>query len=144
MRLSTRTRYGMRLLVDLAIRYGGGPVSLRGISERQNISLHYLHHIVALLVSGDIVFTLRGNRGGVGLSRPPEKIKLSEVVKLLEGPISPVNCVVDPGACARSDCCIARDVWKELDETIHTVLESITLQGLVERQKQKATSTYNI
>jgi len=143
-KLSTRTRYGMRLLIDLAIHYGGGPLSLRGISERQDISLHYLHHIVAPLVSGNIVSTSRGNKGGVTLSRPPDKIRLSEIVKLLEGAVSSVDCVIDPGTCSRSDRCITRDVWRELDETIHTVLGSITLQQLVERQMHKAGSTYNI
>ena len=144
MKLSTRTRYGMRLLIDLAIHYGGGPLSLRGISERQDISLHYLHHIVAPLVSGNIVSTSRGNKGGVTLSRPPDKIRLSEIVNILEGPVSSVECVIDPCACSRSDYCITRDVWKELDETIHEVLESITLQGLVKRHEQKDGSMYNI
>lgn len=144
MKLSTRTRYGMRLLIDLAVHYGDRPLSLKVVSERQNISLHYLHHIIAPLVSGDIVSTSRGNKGGVTLSRPPGKIRLSEIVKLLEGPVSSVDCVIDPGACSRSDHCITRDIWRELDETIHTVLESITLEQLVERQIHKAGSTYNI
>ncbi|MFC1938631.1 RrF2 family transcriptional regulator [Chloroflexota bacterium] len=137
MKLSTRTRYAMRLLVDLALHHSEQPVPLKDIARRQEVSLNYLQHLITPLIAGGIVLTARGVRGGVSLARPPEEIKLSEVVVLLEGPITPVDCVTNPDICTRSGSCVTRDVWCDMKKAIDEVLEFTTLQDLVERQKNK-------
>ena len=140
MKLSTRGQYGTRMLLDLAIHQGEEPVLLKDIAQRQQISLPYLEHLVTPLIAGGIVRSTRGARGGVSLARPSEQIKLSEVIQLLEGSIALVACVNDPGACSRSESCVTRDVWEEVKKAINGVLESTTLQDLVERQESKQRS----
>ena len=140
MKLSTRGRYGTRALLDLALHRGEKPVPLKDIAQRQNIPLQYLEHLITPLIAGGIVWSTRGARGGVSLARPPEEIKLSEVIGLLEGSIAPVECVNDPKYCSRSDLCVTRDIWGELKKVMDGVLESTTLQDLVERQKRKGQS----
>ena len=137
MKLSTRGQYGSRLLLDLALHQERGPVLLRDIARRQQIPLPYLKQLVAPLVSGGILRSTRGARGGLLLAKLPEQIRLREVIQLLEGPIAPVKCVNDPAVCGRSHSCAPRDVWIELKEAIEGVLEAITLRDLVERQREK-------
>jgi Rrf2 family cysteine metabolism transcriptional repressor len=137
MKLSTRGRYGTRVLLDLALHDRGEPVPLKEIARRQQISLLYLEHIIAPIIAAGIIRSNRGKHGGVMLARPPREIKLSEVVGLLEGSIAPVDCVNDPGTCARSGLCATRDVWVELKKAMDGVLESKTLQDLVEMQNEK-------
>jgi Rrf2 family cysteine metabolism transcriptional repressor len=137
LKLSTRTRYGTRALLDLARHHGDELVQLKDIARRQNISLHYLEHIIAPLVGAGIVRSTRGAHGGLQLTRRPDEIKLSEVVQLLEGTITPVDCVVDPAICTRSDLCVTREVWSEMKKAIDNTLNSITLHDLVEREKAK-------
>lgn len=140
MKLSTRGQYGTRALLDLALHQREGPALLKDIAQRQDISLHYLEHLITPLIAGGIVRSTRGARGGVWLVRPPQEIRLSEVIQLLEGPIAPVECVNNPESCPRSDLCATRDIWSELKEAMNGVLESTTLQDLVERQKRKVHS----
>jgi Rrf2 family cysteine metabolism transcriptional repressor len=140
MKLSARGRYGTRVLLDLALQGGKEPVPLKDIARRQQISLLYLEHLVAPLIAAGMIRSTRGPRGGVWLSRSPQEIRLSEVIGLLEGSIAPVDCVNDPKACPRSELCVTRDIWTELKKAMDGVLESITLQDLVERQKGKAQS----
>jgi len=140
MKLSTKGRYGTKALLELSIRYGEGPVPLKDIARNQRISLQYLEHIITPLVTAGIVLSIRGPRGGVWLARSPQEIKLSEVIGLLEGSIAPVECVNDPKYCSRSDFCVTRDIWGELKKVMDGVLESTTLQDLVERHKKKEQS----
>ena len=137
MKLSTRARYGTRALLELALHQGNSMVQLKDIALRQNIPLHYLEHIISPLIGAGIIRSTRGVRGGVQLSKPPREIKLSEVIQLLEGSIAPVECINDPESCSRSDCCAARDVWSDMKKAVDEVLESTTIQDLVERQKSK-------
>jgi Rrf2 family protein len=137
MKLSTRGRYGTRVLLDLALCEGKEPVPLKDIAQRQQISLLYLEHIIAPLISVGIIRSTRGAHGGVQLARPLKDIKLSEVLGLLEGSIAPVDCINDPEVCSRSELCATRDVWIELKKAMDGVLESKTLQDLVEMQKNK-------
>ncbi len=137
MKLSTRGQYGTRALLELALHRGEGPVLLRDIAKRQQISLQYLEHLISPLIAGGVVRSTRGARGGVSLARAPEEIRLSEVVRLLEGSIAPVECVDNPETCNRSELCVTRDIWGELKQAIDGVLESTTLKDLVERQKRK-------
>jgi Rrf2 family protein len=140
MKLSTRTRYGTRALLDLARHQGEKPVQLKEIAQRQGISLHYLEHIITPLVGAGIVRSIRGARGGIQMSKRPEQIKLSEVVALLEGAIAPVDCVTAPESCKRSDSCVTRDIWSEMKNAIDKTLDSVTLQDLVERERDKELS----
>ena len=136
MKLSTRGRYGTRMLLDLALQHDR-PVALKDIAQRQQISLPYLERLIAPLIAGGIIRSARGIRGGISLARRPEEINLSEVVQLLEGSITPVECVNNPGVCMRSKLCATRDIWAELKKAMEGVLESTTLQDLVARQKRK-------
>ncbi len=137
MKLTTRGQYGTRALLELALHYREGSIPLKDIARIQQLSLHYLEHIITPLVTAGIVLSVRGSRGGVSLAKPPEAIRLSEVIQVLEGSIAPVACVDDTKYCSRSDFCVTRDVWSELKNVIDGFLESISLQDLVERHKKK-------
>ena len=137
MKLSTRARYGTRALLDLARHEGEKPVQLKEIAGRQDISLHYLEHIIAPLVGAGIIKSIRGARGGLQLTRQPKDVKLGEVIQLLEGAIAPVDCIGDPASCERADLCVTRDVWCEMKEAIEAALDAVTLQDLVDKQKIK-------
>ena len=114
MRFSTKVRYGTRALLDLARHQGEGLIPLKDIAQRQQISLHYLEHLITPLVVAGIVRSSRGYRGGVQLAKPSSEIKLSEVIRLFEGDIVPVECVDNPEVCSRSELCVARGMWAEL------------------------------
>jgi len=137
MKLSTRTRYGTRALLDLALQQGEEPVLLKDIARRQQVSLSYLEHLIAPLIAAGILKSTRGVRGGVRLAKPPGEIRLSEVVLLLEESIALVECINNPETCTRSELCATRDIWSELKKVMDEVLESTTLQDLVERHKKK-------
>ena len=136
MKLSTRTRYGTRALLELALREGEGPVFLKDIAKNQRISLHYLEHLVAPLISGGIIRSTKGPRGGVALARKPEDINMKEIWQLLEGSLAPVECVNDSGACDRSGTCATREIWINLKEVMDRMLERTTLKDLAEKQKK--------
>ena len=123
--------------MDLALHWDEGPVLLRDVARRQEISLSYLEHLITPLVAGGIVKSIRGPRGGVSLLEHPQKIKLSEVIQLLEGSIAPVECIDNREAYPRSDFCATREIWDEVKKAIDGVLESTTLLDLLERQKRK-------
>lgn len=147
MRLSTRGRYGVRALLDVALYSDGNPVLLKDIAKRQAISVQYLEQLISPLVKGGVLRSIRGARGGVALTNLPEEVKLSQVIQILEGPIAPVKCVDDPKVCSRSDFCATRDVWEEMNRAMLQVLESTSLQDLVERHRQKQqpkTTMYHI
>jgi len=137
MKLSTRGRYAARALLDLACHQGAAPIPLKDIARRQGISLYYLEHIVMPLATAGIVRSSRGASGGIRLARPPQQIRLSEILRLVEGSLVPVACVANPEICPRSKMCVTREIWAELDRVISVVLESTTLQDLVERQERK-------
>jgi Rrf2 family transcriptional regulator, cysteine metabolism repressor len=136
MKLSTRARYGLRAVVDLAVHQGEGLVPLRDIALRQEISLAYLEQLISPLIAAGLVRSTRGTRGGVSLAKLPAEIRLSEVVRALEGSIAPVECINKPGLCHRSPDCVSRDVWKGMMEAMVQVLDSMTLQDLALRPKE--------
>ena len=140
MRLSTKAQYGTRAMLDLAIRSGEGPVLVKDIARRQGFSARYLEQLLLSLKAAGLVRATRGARGGFSLARSPSEINLSEIVQIMEGSIAPVECVDDAGVCSRADLCIIREVWGEMKRAMNGVLESITLQDLVERQKSKEQS----
>jgi Rrf2 family cysteine metabolism transcriptional repressor len=137
MRLSTRARYGTRALLDIAVHAQVSPAQLKDIAERQQISPAYLQQVVSPLLAAGLVRSSRGSKGGFRMGKAPEKIRLIEVIRILEGSLMLVECVGSPETCSRSGHCVTRDVWSEVGAAMVGVLESITLQDLVERQRVK-------
>jgi Rrf2 family protein len=144
MKLSTKTRYGIRAVVELAENYGRDPLQLKIISKDQGISIKYLEQIMAILKSAGIVTSSRGAKGGYLLAKPPNKIKLSDCFNCLEGPVVTVECVEDENYCSKTRNCIARGVWAEIEKAIFSVLDSITLQDMVEKAKNNKPLLYQI
>ncbi len=137
MKLSTRGRYGVRLMLDLALHYGEGPVLLKDIAERQGISEKYLWQLINPLKTTGLVNSLRGAHGGYVLGKPPETISLKAILQILEGPLCLVDCVDNPSLCERAPSCISRDIWGEASKTMQQTLEDTTLAAMMERQKEK-------
>ena len=137
MKLSTRSRYGTRILVDLALHHGKEPVPIRDIAEREGLSGHYVEQIIIQLKASGLIKSFRGARGGIILARHPSEVRLSEVFQVLEGPTAPVECVDDEKICPRSVFCVTREVWMDIKKSIDRVLEAKTLQDLANRRKEK-------
>ena len=141
MKLSTRARYGARAMLELALHYGEGPVLVKDIAKRQEISRRYLEHLIVSLQAARLVETIRGKKGGCILAKPPSEIKIGEIVEALEGSMAPVNCVDDDKLCPRTKLCVSRDIWIKMKEAIVNVLNSITLEDMVKWQKEKLKGT---
>lgn len=137
MKLSTRVRYGVRALMDIAEHSPAGPVSLKDVARRQGISEQYLEQLVLLLKGAGVVRSVRGSHGGFLLSSRASEIRISEVVEILGGMIALMDCLYEREVCSRADCCAIRDVWQEANEAFRNVLASVTLMDLVERQQRK-------
>jgi Rrf2 family protein len=137
MKLSTRTRYGMRALMDLTLQKSSQPIQLKDIAERQQISLSYLEHLIIPLISAGLVQSTRGAHGGIQLAKPARLIKLKEIWEALEGPLNPVDCLKDAKICSRSGSCATQDIWSEMKSAMEGVLESKTLEDLANSQKGK-------
>jgi len=134
--ISTKGRYGLRAMLELALGYNGEPVSIRDISKSQDISEKYLENILSILKNAKLVISRRGAKGGYAIAKPPEEIKLIQVINTLEGSISPVDCV-DENICKKVSECVLYDVWKEIKDVIEKILSSITLKDLVDKYKNK-------
>ena len=141
MKLSTKGRYGVKAMYELARSGGAGPLPLHVIARRQGLSLHYLEQLVAPLREAGLVRSVRGAQGGYELALPPEKITVGDVVRVLEGPIAVTDCTV-PGVgaerCGRAQDCAARGVWERVSESIARVLDSITLADLCREANEPA------
>src|SRR5208283_406940 len=133
MKLSTRSRYGVRLMLDLALHEAEGPVRLGSVAQRQGIGIKYLEQIIISLKKANYVTSVRGPKGGHLLARPPEKITVGEVVGLLEGGLKLTRCTQYPEECVRSSSCVTRILWKEATEAIRERLDAITFKDLVNR-----------
>jgi Rrf2 family cysteine metabolism transcriptional repressor len=144
MKLSTRTRYGVRAIFELALYYGKGPVQLKKIAEKQDISVKYLEQLIAILKTGGFVRSIRGSKGGYILAKKPSDIKLSECVRCLEGQLNPVECVEDNYYCKRTEDCIVKQVWVKITDAVENILQSITLQDLVDKAENRNTPDYQI
>ncbi len=148
LQMSTRGRYGVRLMVALALRFGSGSVLLRDIARQEGISEKYLSQIVIPLKAAGLVISQRGSRGGYALARPPEGITVKDVVEAIEGVIAPVPCVdpagsaragecgENPAGCARATTCVATGVWKRLRDDIVRSLASFTLASLARQARE--------
>lgn len=127
-KLSTRSRYGLRALIDIAEQPGDRPVMLRGISERQKISAKYLERLLADLRRAGIVTSHRGAGGGFHLSRPPADINLLDVVEALEKSFGTTDCVSEPKVCRQSATCPTRRIWARVSKAMWDALRSMTLE----------------
>ena len=136
MKVSTRTRYGVRAIVELAQQYAQGPLQLRVIGEREEISAKYLEQLMAILKASGLVRSIRGAKGGYVLAREPEQIRMDEVYHCLEGPVTTLECVADAGSCKRAVDCAARVLWAQVEKAVDGVLGSTTLAELAERAKR--------
>ena len=133
MRLSTKGRYGVKAMFDLAQHVGEGPVALKNIADRQGISEHYLEQLISGLRKAGLVKSVRGAQGGYTLARDAGKITVGDIIRVLEGPIAPVECVSeeDPEICKKAECCVTRGIWEKVRDSIAGVIDSITLEDMV-------------
>ena len=136
MKLSTKGRYSLRTMLDLALHFGEGPVLVKDISKRQRISRGYLQQLFIPLRSAGLVNSTRGASGGFTLARPPSEIRLAEIMQVTEGSTAPVPCVDESEFCAQSRECTTREVWVEMKRACDSVLDSITLQDLAHRHRK--------
>jgi len=137
MKISTKIRYAARAILELASHYGEGPIELKEIAKKENISLKYLEQVIIPLRSAGLVKSVRGSKGGYSLAKSPSEICLNDLVEILDGPVNLIECVRDPKACQKSSFCVTRDIWKELSEAIYKIFHSITLEEMVNRKKKK-------
>lgn len=138
MKISTKGEYGLRAMLDLTLHYGDGPVLLKDIAQRQNVSKKYLDHLVSNLRTAGLVRSIRGAKGGYLLARPPKEIKLLEIIQTLEGSVSPCECLDNLNVCQNTKSCVTREIWKKVKNAITGVLNSTTLESLVQGNQKKA------
>jgi Rrf2 family protein len=144
MKLSTKCRYGLRAVVDIGRKYGKSTCKRKDIARREGLSSSYLENILLVLRNHKIVETSRGVNGGYALCRQPAEISAYDVVAALEGPLSVVDCVEKKSRCKKADDCVSRTVWCELAEAIRKVLQKISIQDLLDREKSKKDVEYSI
>jgi Rrf2 family protein len=145
MKISTKGRYALRMLLDLAEHQNDGFVALKEIAERQQISKKYLEQIVPVFNKSDILRTNRGFQGGYQLAKSPDKYTVGEILRLTEGSLSPVACLEhDPIECDRSGDCPTLPVWQGLYRVINEYLDGITLQDILNQQKERSINNYMI
>lgn len=132
MKLSTRSRYGARILVDLARHNGQGPVQIGEISKRQDISVKYLEQLIRPLKQASMVTSVRGPKGGHVLAKNPKNITLGQIVRLFEGQTELVECISKPEQCNMSDDCQVRLAWKEATRVLYEKLDSTTISDLMQ------------
>jgi len=137
MKLSTRGRYGVRAMLELAMHKGGGPLPLQVMASRQGISAKYLEQLLIPLKASGLVTSVRGAKGGYLLAMPPEKISLYDIVRTLEGPLAVVECVQDPQICDRVGGCTVHLVWGEMSQLLVDFLSQRSLSQMAQRQVEK-------
>lgn len=140
MKLSTKGRYGVAAMYDLALHYGQGAISLKSVAQRQGISEHYLEQLMGTLRKAGYVKSVRGAQGGYALTKEPAQISVGDIIRIMEGPIAPVDCLLSDEDtnrtfCARVNICVTRGVWAKVRDSITSVLDSITLADLCNEEK---------
>lgn len=139
MKISTKGRYALRLMLDLALHDTGEPIRIKEISIRQDISDKYLEQIVSVLNKAGMVKSIRGPQGGYRLARAPEQYTVGSILRLTEGSLAPVSCLEDePNECPRQEQCATLLLWQKLNDAISGVVDTITLADLVEWQQERA------
>lgn len=135
MKISTKGRYALRLMVDIAQHVEDGPVSLRDAARRQQLSDKYLEQIVTPLARAGLVRSVRGAGGGYLLTRKPEEYSVGDILRPLEGDLAPVECATDGGYCEHSCDCVTVELWQDIHRAVSQVVDGTTLADLVERQR---------
>jgi len=145
-KLSARSRYGVRMMLELAFNYGNGPAFLKDIAAKEEISEKYLSQLVIPLKAAGLINSIRGAHGGYILAKEPSEISLKNIIEVLEGNLDLVNCIKDSSSCNRVSGCITRGVWTKLGDKVKEVLGSFTLGDLVTEHttKEDALLMYNI
>ena len=142
MKISTRGRYGLRAMIELAAN-SERHISLKTIAERQGISENYLEQLFAPIKKAGLLASYRGARGGYGLTKPPNEITVGDVLRILEGNLSPVECVEPDGKCScgssNCDCCVTKSVWAKMYKSVNNVIDSITLKDLADDYQEVST-----
>jgi Rrf2 family iron-sulfur cluster assembly transcriptional regulator len=131
MKLSTRSRYGTRMMLDLAQHYDQGPVQMGEISKRENISVKYLEQLIIPLKKANFIKSVRGPKGGHMLAKPPEEITVGDIVRILEGGITLSSCIENPEVCDRTTKCLVRGVWEDTTKVMYDKLNSVTLSKMI-------------
>ncbi|MCH5264323.1 MAG: Rrf2 family transcriptional regulator [Lachnospiraceae bacterium] len=145
MKISTKGRYALRMLLDLAEHQNDGFIALKDIAKRQDISKKYLEQIVPIFNRTDFLKANRGFQGGYQLSRTPDKYTVGEILRLTEGSLAPVACLEqDPIECERSGECATLPVWQGLNRIINEYLDGITLQDILDQEKERYVNDYMI
>ena len=143
--ISTKGRYALRLMIDIATYSNGNPVSLKEVSERQGISIKYLEQVVSLLVKGHLLISIRGNNGGYVLAKDIKSYTTFDILNAAEGTLAPVACLqTEVNTCPRAEACTTLDYWKGYYDVIKNYTQGVSLEGLVESEKNKAGNDYNI
>ncbi|MGN0654985.1 MAG: RrF2 family transcriptional regulator [Oscillospiraceae bacterium] len=143
MKISTKGRYALRMLIDLAERQSDGYVALKDIAERQSVSKKYLEQIIPMLNNSGILRANRGSQGGYRLAKPAKEYTVGEILRLTEGSLAPVACLEhQPIECERSAECVTLPVWQGLYKVVCDYLDSITLQDIIDKQREKSGSDY--
>ncbi|NLJ78322.1 MAG: Rrf2 family transcriptional regulator [Tissierellia bacterium] len=143
MRLSTRGRYGLKAMYQLAIHYGEGPIPLKSVADRQNLSENYLEQLVSALRKGGLLNSVRGAQGGYMLAKPPESITVGNIIRILEGDIAPADCVVDGNyQCENEENCVTKTVWVRIRDSIDEVIDSITLQDMLDKRLENEINNF--
>ncbi len=139
LKVSTKGRYGLRAIVDLAVNDREGQVSLKSVAERQGLSENYLEQLFSSLKKSGLVKSIRGAQGGYLLAKPAEKILVGDVLRSLEGTLCPVDCIdlEMPVSCDKADSCVTAAVWAKLRDKINEVVDSITVADLVQQHQEK-------
>lgn len=138
MKISTRGRYALRLMVDLALNAQDGPVSIKDIAARQKISEKYLEQIISILNKAGFVKSIRGAQGGYRLKRSPAEYTVGMILRLTEGDLAPVSCVgQDPEECENRENCITIRIWEKINDAVNDVVDHITLEELVRWKNEK-------
>jgi len=134
MKLSTRIRYGTRLMVDLALNYNKGPLILNVVSKQEKVSKKYLEQIIRRLMSAHLVKSVRGPKGGYYLTKLPEKIKVLDIINAIEGPINLINCLKNPKQCSLVKTCATRAYWLQVQNNLKKSFTNKTLKSLAEKK----------
>ncbi|MBB6630556.1 RrF2 family transcriptional regulator [Clostridium algidicarnis] len=143
MKLSTKGRYGVKAMLDLAVNCDETPISIKSISERQNISEYYLEQLFSPLRKANIIKSVRGAKGGYILNRKPEEITVADIIEVLEGPIEISDCV-EGTHCNNMDCCATRLLWAKVKNSIDSVMQSVTLKDMVDDYNRIQSSSQEI
>lgn len=145
MKISTKGRYALRLMLDLALHNTGEYITIKSISIRQEISDKYLEQIITHLSKSGFVKSIRGAQGGYRLAKAPEEYTVGMILRLIEGSLAPVACLDDePNTCNRSSQCATLDVWVQINDAINNVVDNITLADLVDKQYSLTGNNYII